>query len=139
MEIDLKKLVKYRNEFNPFLKLLGAEVVEISEGYSKVVLQKVNSAHLNGNGWVHGGLLYSLGDIACGSLMSYYGKASSTIDGHLHYLEGSKEGCSIVAEAFLVRKGNRISFLEVKIYENGEKLLATGNFTYYSYNKNITT
>lgn len=128
-------LVTKRNMNNPYLQLIGGEILEIEETTSKVILEKIEPQHLNSGGRVHGGLLYSLSDIACGSLMAYYGGKSSTIEGKINYLMSTNGSKSLTFDAELIRHGNKISFLEVKISDQLDNLLARGYFTYYSMNE----
>lgn len=135
MEKKKSDLVTKRNMNNPYLQLLGGEILEIEEKSSKVILEEIEPHHLNSSGRVHGGLLYSLADIACGSLMAYYGRKSSTIEGKINYLMSPEKSKSLTFDAELIRHGNKISFLEVKITDQLENLIARGYFTYYSINE----
>lgn len=116
----------------PFVALIGAELEEVREGYSRLVLREISKKHLNGNGRIHGGLIYTLCDSACGSLMDYYGGKSSTIEGNIQYLNNPKETKAIICEASILKRGNRVSFIEVKVTNQKKEKIAAATFTYYS-------
>lgn len=127
-----KKEHSARKKAVPFVELIGGEVEEVREGYSRMVLREITEKHLNGNGWVHGGLIYALSDSCCGTLMDFYGDKSSTIEGKIQYLNSTKNSKSLQFEAFLLKKGNRISFIEVRVTNQLEEQIAAATFTYYS-------
>ncbi len=113
----------------PIWDLLGIEVVEMREGYSKLSMpfdEKLTQAY----GIVHGGAVSALADsaaaVSIGNLVSP-NKKFVTVEMKINFLEPIKEGV-IEAAAVVLRKG-RIVPVEVDIINN-QKLVAKAIATY---------
>ena len=81
-------LEKYRDRFNrenEFLKLIGAEVTVLREGYAEVEMETAPKL-ANVNKTVHGGVIFSLADTAVGIASKSYGFGSVTLEGKINYL-----------------------------------------------------
>ena len=50
-------------EKDAFAKLLGIKITDVSEGSATSEIS-INEQHLNGMGMVHGGVIFTLGDMA---------------------------------------------------------------------------
>ncbi|MBR2623369.1 MAG: PaaI family thioesterase [Clostridia bacterium] len=72
-----------------YVKLSGIEIAEITEEKA-VVCAKVNPDHLNGNGFVQGGMLYTLADFAFAVLSNYLHPMTVTQCGQITYLRPAK-------------------------------------------------
>jgi len=114
-----KKEIKLPFPTPPFWELLGIEVVEIDDGYGKLVMpfhEKLTQPY----GIVHGGAIFSLADsavaIATTSIIEPERKVL-TIEMKINFLAPVKNGV-IKAEARVLRKG-RIIPAEVDITNNG--------------------
>lgn len=70
---DFSKLMAYRKEVNAFAKLLHIEAMELREGYAKAVMP-IGEELRNPQGAVHGGVLYTLADVAGGSAAASHGE-----------------------------------------------------------------
>ena len=79
---DIKDLC---NTTNPFANNIGIRVMEIKEGYSRVEVP-VHDGLLNVAGAVHGGMLFTLCDVACGAAASSYQYKATTVDSSFHFL-----------------------------------------------------
>jgi acyl-CoA thioesterase len=113
----------------PIWNLLGIEVVEMSDGYSKLIMpfsEKLTQPY----GIVHGGAISTLADSAAAvSIASLVepNKKFVTVEMKINFLEPIKEGI-IEARAVVLRKG-RIMAAEVDIINNQE-LVAKAIATY---------
>ncbi|HXG30202.1 MAG TPA: PaaI family thioesterase [Thermodesulfobacteriota bacterium] len=113
----------------PFWRLLGIEVVDMGEGYAKLVMpfhEKLTQPY----GIVHGGALFSLADsavaIAIASLVEG-SKRFLTIEMKMNFLAPVREGL-MEAEARTLRRG-RIVPAEVDVINNNN-LVAKAIATY---------
>lgn len=117
---DNVKLVKDVLNSSPFYKLLGMEILEIKENYSKLRIPWKNDL-LQLQGVAHGGVLASIADaavaIALFSLVDL-NTIISTIELKVNYLAPIKSG-EIVAEGRIVHKGSRIALGEVDVRNEG--------------------
>jgi acyl-CoA thioesterase len=92
----------------------------------------VRPDHRNPYGAVHGGVIYSLVDTAMGAALVTRlepGERCATLEIKIHYLAAVTTG-EIRAEARVVERGRRVSVLEARVFDDGDRLvaLATGSF-----------
>ena len=118
-DLHRKKEIKLPFPTPPFWELLGIEVVEIDDGYAKLVMpfhEKLTQPY----GIVHGGAIFSLADsavaIATTSMVEPERKVL-TIEMKINFLASVKDGV-MEAKARVLRKG-RIIPAEVDITNNG--------------------
>jgi acyl-CoA thioesterase len=113
----------------PILDLLGIEVVEMRDGYSKLIMpfcEKITQPYCI----VHGGAISTLADSAVAVSIASLVKPNKkfvTVEMKISFLEPIKEGV-IEARAVVLRKG-RIMAAEVDIINNQE-LVAKAIATY---------
>lgn len=127
----MKKGVKFKLPFSPppIWNLLGIEVVEIRDGYSRLIMpfsEKLTQPY----GIVHGGAVFTLADsavaVSVASLVEPT-KKFVTVEMKINFLEPIKDGI-IEATAVVLRKG-RIMPAEVDII-NHQELVAKAIATY---------
>ena len=127
--MDYQKLMKARNEANSFRNYIGIVITEISEGRAvcelEITPQLENQIHS-----VAGGCLYSIADTAAGSLCAGYGKKAVTVNADFHYLSSGMNCTKIYAYAEEVKKGKKLSVVEVKVQDQNDTLLCVGTFTF---------
>ena len=114
-----------------FAELVGFEVFPESDGTGKAQLI-VAERHLNPNGVVHGGALFTLVDTAMGaSLMQRLdeGQICATLQISMNFLRPVVSGDVVECEARVVNKGRRFANVRGELYVQ-EKLVGTadGNF-----------
>ncbi len=120
----------------PFWELLGIEVVEMEEGYAKLVMpfhEKLTQPF----GIVHGGAIFSLADSAAAIAIVRTvepGTRFVTVEMKINYLAPVNEGV-MEAEAKILRKGKRIIPIDVDVINNGT-LVAKAISTYIILDEN---
>ena len=127
----LAKEIKDRIEDTPFCKLLGIRVKEIDKGYAKLEMPyKMDLTQPLG--FIHGGALASLVDTA-GAFASFTiigeDELVYTVELKLNYLVSIKDGV-VIAEARVLRSGDRIIVVEVDILNGNGELSAKAIATY---------
>lgn len=80
-----------------FAQHLGIELLEASAGYAKVQLA-ITEKHLNAMHTVHGGLIFTLADVAFAIAANAHGPVAMAINAHISYFKAVTEG-TLVAEA----------------------------------------
>lgn len=131
-----EQLAQFMEQVIPFNKFLGIRCTELGEGFAKLELpfreefigDPVRVA-------THGGLISTLAD-TCGGAAAFTAgggatQGLSTVDLRIDYLRpGRKE--TLVAEARVVRTGNRVAVVDVNVYhpDAPEDLIATGKAVY---------
>ena len=134
--MDYNKLMDSRNNQKDFTNFLGIKTIKMSEGYAEGEL-KIKPEYYNSQGILHGGLLFTVADTIGGSAARSYEKQVVTVNANMEYLAAGENVETLYAYAKTLQHGNRISRYQVELYDQTKKLLATGNFTYYSTGREI--
>ena len=127
--IDLEKFKAYFNEHDRFSAKNGMRATEIREGYARVELT-VGEESKNFMGSMHGGLLYTMADVAAGLAMVAYGKQVVTLNGSMEYIKAAYGG-RVVAEGKVVACGKTIARCEVKLCGEDGTLYGKSHLTMF--------
>ena len=117
------------NRNNPFVQLLGVEIVEVSPDRSRLRLE-LRPEFLNPHGLVHGGALFTLADNAAGCAASTDGRVYVTQESDIHFLCAQSSG-AVTAEARVIHRGRSTVLAEVSLTDEEGRLLAAASFTYF--------
>ena len=126
-----KSIVEWMKTHNHFWSLLGMEIVEMKKGWAKIRLPFTEKL-ANGVGVAHGGAIFSPADSAVG--MALIGmldrdETLSTLEMKINYIRPFKQG-TIVAEAWIIHKGNQTAIGDVQVRDENDNLVAKGLATY---------
>lgn len=126
VEDYLKELYK-----TPILEnFLGLEIKELEEG--KVTYQiRIKDLHSNLYGFVHGGTLASISDVAMGIACVTLGKQVVTIDMSISYIKNAKTGSIIKAIGEVISNGRTIMRATGQIFDENDQLLVSSQASYY--------
>lgn len=127
--MDCEWLREYRNAKNPFGRRLGIYVEELSPGRAKVT-KTVTEEDLNPVNIPHGGVYFSMADIACGAAAAAHGNVAVTINCSFSFLKSAKTGDVLTAEARELQSGKSICVLEARVTGQPGELFAVGTFTF---------
>jgi uncharacterized protein (TIGR00369 family) len=115
-----------------YLEFLGFQLVAWREGYTKIHMP-VRPEHRNTVGYLHGGVISSLLDIA-GAVAGSYGNARETVSVtvNLNCSFMSPHTAEIaVAEGELIRSSGTLFFAEARLFDpESKRLCATATGTY---------
>lgn len=116
----------------PFIRLLGAELVEFSPGLcrTRIVL---NENHKQQDGFVHAGVQATLADHSCGTAAATLigpGQRVLTADFNVNLLRPA-QGLILECEAKVIKQGNLLSVAEGEVFTVGKerKLVAKATVT----------
>lgn len=84
----------------------------------------------NAYGMVHGGAIYAMADNATGFAAHTDGRRYVTQNSDLHFLGNQPEG-TLYARAQVRHRGRSTCLVDVDITGEGDKLIATGEFTFF--------
>ncbi len=98
-----------------FANYLGAKVEIVKPGHSRVSL-KINEDMTNFHGTTHGGVIFSMSDMAFAAAGNSHGKVAVALNVSICFLKPSFAGDHLVAEAKEEHNGRRISLYDIKIY-----------------------
>ena len=105
-----------------FSQWLGIEILECELGRCKVALT-VRKDMLNSMGKAHGGVSYSLADVAFGFAANTHGKYAVSIETSINHIEALEEGDQLVAESVIEKVKNKLGFNIVEV-KRGDELIA---------------
>ena len=116
---------------DPYANWLGATIETIEPGYSRVSLV-VSESMLNFHGMGHGGLVFSLGDIAFAAASNSHGQTALALNVAVSFLRTTALGDHLVAEATEVRLGGATALYDIVVTEkNSQQLVAKSQATVY--------
>lgn len=114
----------------PISNLIGFNMTSFE--YGKAIFEmKAGPKHHNPMGTIHGGVYCDIADAAMG--LAFYstlqeGETFGTISFQINFLKNLRE-TELRAEGYIVKRGRSIAFLEAKIFDSDENLVATAQST----------
>lgn len=113
---------------NPFLQSLGIELNRWSPGEAEFRMP-IEARHLNRQGMLHGGLIATLLDAACGYAGLHAGESEEEVHGvtvmlNIAYLNAAHSG-TVFAKGRGNRQGRSLYFAEATLSSVDGELLAT--------------
>ena len=114
-----------------FARQNGIEIVEIAEGYARTQV-RIEPRHLNAGGYVQGGVLFTLADLAFAAATNSHGTLTVTSTANITFVKGATDGL-ISAQAQELVNSRHLPFCEVRIIDDMGNLLAV--FTASGYRK----
>jgi acyl-CoA thioesterase len=106
-----------------FARYCGIELVEAENGHAEARLT-IQPHHLNGVGTVHGGMIFSLADLAFAAACNSHGTVAVAINVNISYLKSAAGGV-LVAKATEVSLGRKIGTYSVDVTDGEGDLIAT--------------
>ena len=132
---ELEAKARSRAEKNAFM-LHNYMELESVEPDRAVFALTIRPESCNPYGMVHGGAIYTLADNATGAAAHSDGRYYVTQTSALHFLRNQSEG-EIQADARVRHRGHSTCLVAVDILGEDEKLLATGEFTFFCVDKGL--
>lgn len=105
------------------LDTTGVVIEEVEENYCKCSL-KVEDKHLNTNGFVMGGAIFTLADYAFGVAANTPTANCVTLSSSVSFTRPAN-GPMLYAEASCVKNGRRICFFDVTVTDSNDKIIAS--------------
>lgn len=128
--MDYQKMIKFRNAGNPFAQKLGIRIDRIEPGYARTV-KTVQADDMNPLELAHGGLCFSMADVACGSALASRGYHAITLNAEYHFLRSGKLGETLYAEAREIKCGKTVCLYDVQVHNQEDALLGSAAFTFF--------
>ncbi len=108
-------------------RYLGIHVDEAREGYARVSAELTDDLR-NGVGLAHGGLIFTLADIAFAAASNYHETATLNVQTSISYIKAGKYG-PLTAEAHAVHEGRTLVTFNIEVRDSDKTLLATACIT----------
>jgi uncharacterized protein (TIGR00369 family) len=121
------------SEGEGFRELIGTELSSAKEGRAVVSLW-AEERHLNPNGTVHGGVVYTLVDVSMAEALKTMIEGDErpvTIEIKVNYLEPGRPG-TLTSTAQVRKGGKRLTIVEAEVTQEDDSevvALATGTYT----------
>jgi acyl-CoA thioesterase len=130
------QVVAHMMQHDLFSQWLGIEVLQISEGYSKIKMT-VRSEMINGFGIVHGGIAFSLADSAFAFACNNRNVLSVALDTAINFLKPVHVGDVLIAEAKELHNGKSTGLYHITITNQHEHTVAIFKGTCFRTNKKL--
>ncbi|MCG2634153.1 MAG: PaaI family thioesterase [Gammaproteobacteria bacterium] len=133
--LDLDHIRTLFDQGSPHTSALGIRLQELKRGYSVVMIEP-SERHIGlpESGAIHGGILSTLIDSACGiAVLSMLERSVSiaTLDLSLHHIKPSTGSAPIYASATCCKLTRSMAFLRSEVYQqSADNLLAHGGTTF---------
>lgn len=108
---------------DPWARALGIEYLEIRRGYCRLGLT-LQPHMVNFQGKPHGGVIFSLADIAFGTACNSHGQTAVALSVTISFVTSVVARSRLVAEARQVKQGRRSGFYEVAVRTESGTLVA---------------
>lgn len=119
-----------------FSQWLGIEVLQVTEGYSKIKMT-VREEMINGFGIVHGGVAFSLADSAFAFACNNRNVLSVALDTAINFLKPVHVGDVLMAEAKELHNGKSTGLYHITITNQHEHVVAVFKGTCFRTNKKL--
>lgn len=103
-----------RIQSEPWAQSLGVQYLDLRRGYCRVRL-KLEPHMVNFQGRPHGGVLFTLADVAFGAACNSHGEDAVALNVAISYLAAVKPDSTLIAEARAAKQGRRAGFYEVEV------------------------
>lgn len=107
----------------PWARALGVEYLALAPGYCRVALDLAPHM-LNHQGAPHGGVVFSLADIALGAASNTDGGRAVALTATISFLAAAAPGSRLIAECRERRRGRRAGFYDVTVTTDAGRVTA---------------
>lgn len=118
--------LRHRIENDPWAKALGIEFLALGRGRCRLRLQ-LRSHMVNFQGYPHGGVIFSLADVAFGAACNSHGEDAVALSVTINYLAAAAPEAVLVAEAREVKQGRRAGFYQLSVATEDGHAIATAH------------
>ena len=117
------KLMAFGNDCEPFLTHNYMCTTDLDDGTATVTLP-MHTESLNRWGGAHGGILFSLCDVAMGmSIMTLRQETMVTVNATIDYLSAAPAGSTLTAVGRVDRIGGKLAFASAEVRDQAGKLM----------------
>ena len=131
MQTTIKEICRLNPEEYTFNDHCGLETVELDEEQNVTLVLKTEPYMLNPAHALHGGVLFTFCDTAVGVYLKMRDRHSVTVSTTIQYYRAGRIGDTLRAKVSERKEGQTLSFLNVKVLDSADALLAEACFTMY--------
>lgn len=122
-------IVEHENKLNDFNRHNGIKLHALADNYAEVRVE-LNEHTSNGLGIAHGGILFSICDVAAGYVTIARSQHIVTQGANINFLR-TPVGKHLIAKAQPIKEGRTTSVMEVRVYDDTDRLVACATFTVF--------
>ena len=127
--INFQEYQEYFNGHDLFSINNGMKLVELREGYAKVELI-IGENSINYMGSMHGGLLYTMADVAADTAMAFCGRQVVTLSAATECIKAAFSG-KVIAEGKVIASGKTFGRCEVEVHSEDGTLYSKSHVTMF--------
>ena len=121
---------------DPYAQKLGIELLEVKPGFARVKM-RCDESHLNFNGFVHGGAIFSLLDYAFSMACNAHNESAVAVSMSVQFVNAAPPGGVIYAEAREIEKSRKLGLYEMTVRDEAGKLICRSDGRVYRIGKPI--
>lgn len=106
--------LRARIQDDPWARALKIEYLDLRRGYCRVSL-RLQPHMVNFQGYPHGGIIFSLADVAFGAACNAHDEPSVALTVTISYLAVVKPGSRLIAEGRERKRGRRAGFYDISV------------------------
>ncbi len=122
-DIVAREVVDHMMDHDAFSQWLGIEVLEITEGHSKIRMT-IRKEMVNGFGIVHGGVPFSFADSAFAFACNNRNNLSVALDVTISFMKAMQIGDVLTAEATEIHNGRSTGVYLINIHNQKNEQVA---------------
>lgn len=126
-----QQLLKLALDAEPFDRHNHVQIVDVDDGWAKVELD-IHPETLNRWGIPHGGILFTISDVACGmAILTVRHESCVTVNGSLDFLNAAPATGKLTAIGRVNKVGGKMAYCESEVRDESGKLITTGHTVMY--------
>ena len=120
---EIPAALRERIQDDPWVRTLGIRYLDLRRGYCRVSLT-LQPHMVNFQGYPHGGVIFSLADVAFGAACNSHGENAVALSVTISYLAAVGPDATLVAEGRATKQGRRAGFYDVTVTTEEGTLVA---------------
>ncbi len=124
------RMIEYMNTVPDFNLHNGIKLKEIKDNYASCTVE-LTSELINAQGFAHGGIVFSICDVAAGFAAASIDRRLVTQSATISYLRPATLGSTLTAKAEPIKLGKTISVVEARVTDEQDRLIAHATFTVF--------
>lgn len=123
------QMIEYMNDVHDFNYHNGIKLTELRDDYASCRVE-LTPESVNSQGIAHGGLVFAICDVAAGFAAANVDRRCVTQAANIYFLRPAM-GEYLVAKAEPIKVGKTLSVMDVKAYDDQERLVAEASYTIF--------
>lgn len=123
------RIIEYMNTVPDFNYHNGIKLMELRDDFASCKAELTPEA-INSQGIAHGGLIFSVCDVAAGFAAANIDRRCVTQAANIYFLRPA-QGDYIIATAEPVKNGKTVSVIDAKVFDDQERLVAEAMFSIF--------